>query len=320
MDEAVKGLTQYREDVVSGAYPTPAHCIKIKDDEFSKFMQAIAGHDPNPVDASPLRVPKRKKMTVADLIACKGKRQIVVVTAFDLWTAQAAEAAGVDMILAWGSDLEHSKYVIGEVRRGAPNTLIGSGINPGAYVSQEEALRIANEIRAAGTDIIYCSGLVPEKFAGLRKQHFPCCGHVGYLPVNDTWYGGPRAVGKTADEAKKIYDDVMALEAAGCIAVEMECVPAKVAAEIAKRTKLLVFSMGSGPDCDGQFIFAEDLLGSHSGHYPRHSITYAHLMDEAVKGLTQYREDVVSGAYPTPAHCIKIKDDEFSKFMQAMIN
>ena len=136
----------------------------------------------------------KKKMTVADLIACKGKRQIVVVTAFDLWTAQAAEAAGVDMILAWGSDLEHSKYVIGEVRRGAPNTLIGSGINPGAYVSQEEALRIANEIRAAGTDIIYCSGLVPEKFAGLRKQHFPCCGHVGYLPVNDTWYGGPRAV------------------------------------------------------------------------------------------------------------------------------
>ena len=84
---------------------------------------------------------------------------------------------------------------------------------------------------------------------------------MGYLPVNDTWLGGPRAVGKTADEAKKVYDDVMALEAAGCIAVEMECVPAKVAAEISKRTKMLVFSMGSGPNCDGQFIFAEDLLG-----------------------------------------------------------
>eukprot|EP00438_Fugacium_kawagutii_P029240 Skav229575 [mRNA] locus=scaffold568:757201:757901:+ [translate_table: standard] len=82
-------------------------------------------------------------------------------------------------------------------------------------------------MRAAGTDIIYCSGLVPEKFAGLARQHFPCCGHVGYLPVNNTWYGGPRGVGKTAVEAKKVYDDVMALEAAGCIAVEMECVPDK---------------------------------------------------------------------------------------------
>ena len=258
------------------------------------------------------------KLTVADLLALKGKRQLVLVTAFDEWTARAAEEAGVDMIVAWGDNLEHSKHVIAAVRRGAPNTLIGSGINPGAYVSQEEALRIAGEIRAVGTDIIYCSGLVPDKFEGLSRQHYPCCGHVGYLPVNDTWFGGPRAVGKTGDEAKKVFDDVMALEAAGCIAVEMECVPAKVAAEIAKRTKMLVFSMGSGAGCDGQFIFAEDLLGSHRGHYPRHSITYGHLFDEAVKGLGQYREDVNSGAYPTAGHTIKIKDDEFAGFMEAI--
>ena len=143
-----------------------------------------------------------------------------------------------------------------------------------------------DQVKGAGADIIYCSGLVPETFGALSRQHFPCCGHVGYLPVNDTWLGGPRAVGKTAEEAKKIFDDVMALEANGCIAVEMECVPAKVAAEITKRTKLLVFSMGSGPDGDGQFIFAEDLLGTNSGHYPRHAITYSHMYDEAVKAFT----------------------------------
>jgi 3-methyl-2-oxobutanoate hydroxymethyltransferase len=119
-------------------------------------------------------------------------------------------------------------------------------------------------------------------------------------------------------EAKTVFDDVMALEAAGCIAVEMECVPAKVAAEITKRTKMLVFSMGSGPDCDGQFIFAEDLLGSHAGHYPRHCITYANLMGDAIKGLTQYKEDVASGAYPQPKHAIKIKDEEFAAFMDAI--
>merc|ERR1712139_318665 len=188
-----------------------------------------------------------------------------------------------------GSCHEHNKFVVEAVRRGAPNTLIGTGINPGAYESAENALKLANEIRAAGTDIIYCSGLVPDKFAGLARQHYPGCGHVGYLPVNDTWFGGPRAVGKTAEEAKKVYDNVMALEAAGCIAVEMECVPAKVATEIAKRTKLLVFSMGSGADCDGQFIFSEDLIGTNSGHIPRHAITYNRLYTEAAKALTQYR-------------------------------
>jgi 3-methyl-2-oxobutanoate hydroxymethyltransferase len=198
--------------------------------------------------------------------------------------------------------------------------LIGSGINPGAYESQEKAIRMANEIRAAGTDIVYCSGLVPEKFAGLAAQHVPCCGHVGYLPCNDTWLGGPRAVGKTAVEAKKVFDDVMALEAAGCIAVEMECVPAKIAAEISKRTSMLVFSMGSGPDCDGQFIFAEDLLGTNTGHVPRHAITYANLHRDAVEGLTRFREDVVSGAYPTNKHSIlkSLKEEEFEGFMETI--
>lgn len=261
---------------------------------------------------------QKKKLTVAELLALKGKRKIILTTAFDEWTARAAEEAGVDMIVSWGSCHEHSKFVIEAVRRGAPNTVIGSGINPGAYESSENALKLANEVRAAGTDIIYCSGLVPDKFASLARQHYPCCGHVGYLPVNDTWYGGPRAVGKTAEEAKKVYDNVMALEAAGCIAVEMECVPAKVAAEITKRTKMLVFSMGSGPDCDGQFIFSEDLMGTNNGHYPRHSINYAHLMNDAIKALTQYCEDVSSGAYPSAKHSIKIKDAEFARFLQAI--
>eukprot|EP00445_Apocalathium_hangoei_P006551 CAMPEP_0203863704 /NCGR_PEP_ID=MMETSP0359-20131031/14324_1 /ASSEMBLY_ACC=CAM_ASM_000338 /TAXON_ID=268821 /ORGANISM="Scrippsiella Hangoei, Strain SHTV-5" /LENGTH=348 /DNA_ID=CAMNT_0050781301 /DNA_START=42 /DNA_END=1085 /DNA_ORIENTATION=+ len=260
----------------------------------------------------------RKKLTVAELIALKGKRKIALTTVFDEWTAKAAEEAGVDMIVAWGSNLEHSKYVIEAVRRGAPNTLIGSGLPHPAYASIEDALKLAGEIRAAGTDIIYCSGLVPDKFAGLARQHYPCCGHVGYLPVNDTWFGGPRAVGKTWEEAKKVYDDVMELEAAGCIAIEMEVMPAKVAAEITKRTKMLVFSMGSGPDCDGQFIFSEDILGTNSGHYPRHSVTHAHLMKDAVKALGQYREDVVSGAYPTAKHSINIKDEEFARFMEAI--
>ena len=262
----------------------------------------------------------KKKLTVADLLALKGKRKLVLVTAFDAWTARAAEEAGVDMIVAWGADFESTKYVVGEVRRGAPNTLIGSGINPGAYESQEKALRLANEIRAAGTDIVYCSGLVPAKWAGLAAQHVPCCAHVGYLPCNDTWLGGPRAVGKTAAEATKLYHEVMALEAAGCIAIEMECVPARVAAEISKRTKMLVFSMGSGADCDGQFIFAEDLVGSNTGHVPRHAITYGSLYQDAVKSLTRFREDVASGAYPAAKHSIikSLKDGEFAKFMEGI--
>ena len=259
------------------------------------------------------------KLTVRDLIESKGKRQIIQTTAFDAWTAKAAEEAGVDMILAWGSTLEHSKWVIDSVRSGAPNTVIGSGLpSTGAYSSEAEALRLAGELRSAGTDIIYCSGLVPEKFAALARQHYPCCGHVGYLPVNNTWYGGPRAVGKTWDEALKVYNDTMALQEAGVIGVEMECVPERVATEISKRVDILVFSMGSGPDCDGQFLFSSDLLGTNMGHYPRHSVTYTRMLDQAVQAFTQFRKDVESGAYPTRSHTIRIKDEEYDRFMEAV--
>ncbi|MBT3295004.1 MAG: 3-methyl-2-oxobutanoate hydroxymethyltransferase [Verrucomicrobia bacterium] len=257
--------------------------------------------------------------TVADLLATKGKRQLVLTTAFDAWTAKAAEESGIDMILAWGETLEHSKWVIDSVRQGAPNTLIGSGLpSIGAYSSEAEALRLAGELRAAGNDIVYCSGLVPEKFAALSRQHYPCCGHVGYLPVNDTWYGGPRAVGKTSEEALEVYEATMALEEAGCIAVEMEVVPAKVAARITEQTRMLVFSMGSGPDCDGQFIFSSDILGTHTGHYPRHSITYASLFKTAVDALSRYREDVLSGDYPRAAHTIDMTDQEYEKFSASL--
>ena len=258
------------------------------------------------------------KLTVRDLLALKGKRQLILTTAFDTWTAQAAEEAGVDMIVSWGMNLEHSKYVIDAVRKGAPNTLIGSGLPTPAYASERDALLMAGEIRSAGTDIIYCSGLVPEKFAALARQKYPCCGHVGYLPAENTWFGGPRAVGKTWDEALAVYNRTKALAEAGCIAVEMECVPDRVAAEITKAFDLLVFSMGSGPHCDGHFLFASDLLGTNTGHYPRHSITYSNMYKEAVSAFTQYREDVESGAYPARNHTIKIKDEEFERFLEAV--
>jgi 3-methyl-2-oxobutanoate hydroxymethyltransferase len=110
----------------------------------------------------------------------------------------------------------------------------------------------------------------------------------------------------------------VALEKAGCIAVEMECVSTRVAAEITKRVNLLTFSMGSGADCDGQFLFSSDLLGTHTGHYPRHSITYTQMFETAIQAFTRYRVDVETGAYPATKHMITIKDDQFEQFLEAI--
>ena len=128
--------------------------------------------------------------------------------------------------------------------------------------------------------MIYSSGMSLDLFAALGKQRIPCVGHAGFIPAHATWFGGPRAVGKTSREARQVYQDCRDFQTSGAIAVEMECVPTRVAAEITKKLDILVFSMGSGPECDGQYLFSCDLLGLNDGRYPRHSIKYANFFEE----------------------------------------
>jgi 3-methyl-2-oxobutanoate hydroxymethyltransferase len=98
----------------------------------------------------------------------------------------------------------------------------------------------------------------------------------------------------------------------------MECVPHEVAAEITRRVSILTFSMGSGPDCDGQLLFSADLLGTNLGHYPRHSTTYAKLVVQATTAFAQYRKDVVEGTYPAEQHMIRMNSDQCDRFMDEL--
>lgn len=257
-----------------------------------------------------------KKLTVRDLLDAKGKRKLVLTTAYDYWTARACEEAGVDMVLTAAKTFEQLKGVVEQVRSGAPNTLLGAGMPLiESCSSDSEALRLGGEmIRGMSVDVLYASGMIVDRFAALGRQHFPAVGHVGYLPSQNTWHGGPRAIGKTSEEALRVYDDVAALAAAGVVGVEMELVPQEVAAAITKRVKILTFSMGSGPDCDGQVVFTADLLGTNLGHYPRHSKTYVRLFDLARDALTQYRKEVTSGTFPTDANSVHIAPDQFERF------
>ena len=96
----------------------------------------------------------------------------------------------------------------------------------------------------------------------------------------------------------------------------------RIAAEISKRVDIFVISMGSGPHCDGHYLFACDILGTHQGHYPRHSKTYRNfhaemqrLHQEAIAAMKEFKADVETGAYPEARHMVPIQDEEFEKFM-----
>ena len=161
--------------------------------------------------------------------------------------------------------------------------------------------------------------------ARLAAEGLAVVGHIGFIPTHRTWYGGYRATGKTAEGALRVWRQARALEAAGAFAAEIELVPEPVAAAISQRSSLFLISMGAGAGCDAQYLFSMDILGSNTGHYPRHSkkyrdfrAEYERLHDERVAAYGEYRADVGSGVYPAAEHKLQIDDAELTQFIAAL--
>lgn len=258
---------------------------------------------------------RHAKMTVADVLALKGKRQLSMLRVESLEEAEAAERAGVDM-------LSVPPELLGpEFRDAVPTCFTFPGLEYGDFVSAEEYLRAAFKALRAGGDAVWCAASL-QIIRRLRDEGVPVCGHVGLIPDKATWTGGFRAVGKTADTAMLVWKQTKALEEAGAFSAEIEVVPARVAAEISRRTSLFMISMGSGAGCDAQYLFAEDVLGSNRGHYPRHSKkyrnfakTYDELQRERIAAFSEYVADVKSGAYPAKEHMVEVADRELKSFL-----
>ncbi len=259
----------------------------------------------------------RKKPTVADLRAKKGKGQLTMLRLFTLDEAAAAEEAGIDVVSVPPELVTHPDY-----RRVAPSLFSMTGVDHRSAGTRDDYLRFAGTMLNAGADALYCSGgLGTVRF--LADEHIPVVGHVGLVPSRNTWTGGFKAVGKTAEAAAAMLDEVRAYEAAGAFAVEIEVVPVEVANEISRRVGILLWSMGSGPGCDVQYLFSEDILGENRGHLPRHAKVYRNfageydrLQRERVAAYREFIADVASGAYPEDRHVVRMEEAQHADFLK----
>ena len=261
---------------------------------------------------------KHNRPSVADLRALKGKRQLTMLYVDTPEEAAAAAAASIDMLSiidpVWTPAM----------REAAGNCFVQVGMLYGQLCTYEDYLRAAHAEIVKGGDAVYCAASI-STIAGLAAEGIPVISHVGLIPSKATWTGGFKAVGKTAASALQIYHHVKQLEAAGAIGAELEVVPDRVAAEISKRTSLIMLSMGAGPGADAQYLFAEDVLGYTRGHQPRHAKVYRNfraeydrLQQERIAAFAEYRADVASGAYPQARHMVSVTDVEFEAFMKGL--
>jgi len=260
------------------------------------------------------------KLTIHDLFEAKKQgRMITQVNTVIPKEAKAAAEAGVEIIAVMKSSLE-------AVREVAPETFLVSAdeLYDTRVVSPDECVAAGFELMTMGADAIY-TGMSLRCVEAMANEMIPTMGHIGYVPYRSTWYGGTRAIGKTADEAVQVYQAAKAYQDAGAIAVEIEIVPAKVCQAIADRLDILLISMGSGSGGNIQYLFSTDILGTNTGHVPRHAKVYANLaaeeerlQDIRKKAFGELVEDISSGAYPEQKHLIGIKDQEYEKFIEAI--
>jgi 3-methyl-2-oxobutanoate hydroxymethyltransferase len=139
-------------------------------------------------------------------------------------------------------------------------------------------------------------------------------GHLGLTPQSATVLGGFKAQGRTAERARRLLDDALALEAGGCFAIVLEAVPAAVSERITEALEIPTIGIGAGAGCDGQVLVWHDLLGLYGGRTPRFVKQYANLGAEIERALAEYAADVRTGAFPEERHTYAMPEDELARF------
>ncbi len=268
----------------------------------------------------------RKKLTVYDFLKCKGQRQLSITFVHNVDEARAAEEAGIDMICTGHDAPQFGIYTtfddLKRIREAAPSCFMQSG-SAFACNSVSEALKLCNSYIEIGADCVYGGTWSYDWIRELRAANIPINSHVGLIPAKATWIGGFRAIGKTADEAVGVLRHTLELQEAGVIGVEMEVVPTKIAEFITKNVDIITMSMGSGSGCDGQYLFANDILGYTDGKIPRHARIYRdfkkeyeRLQAERVAAFKEFHQDVIDQKFDDPKLTIGIEDGEYEKFLK----
>ncbi len=277
----------------------------------------------------------RKKVTTLTFRQKKDRGEpITMLTAYDYPTALAVDKAGIDSILVGDSlamvvlgyentlpvTMEEMLHHSRAVARGAKSALLIGDMPFMSYqVSVEEATRNAGRfLQQGGMDAVKLEG-GRERADAVRSitgAGIPVMGHLGLTPQSVNQLGGFRAQGKTAIAAKRLMEDALILEEAGCFSVVLESVPARLAELISKKISIPTIGIGAGVGCDGQVLVTHDLLGLFDRFTPKFVKKYANFHQEMQKAFTDYIDDVETKRFPAPEHTVEMDDKEWDALLK----
>lgn len=254
--------------------------------------------------------------------AKRERRRISMVTAYDAWAARLVATSSIDAILVGDS--------LAMVVHGHPTTLTATvdlmaihtrAVANGAagqkflvadlpFLSYRKGVNAA--VDAAG--VLMASGAHAVKLEGVDGHEvvidhligsgIPVMGHLGLTPQSIHRLGGFRVQGRTASESETLLRQARQLEALGCFAVVLECVPHGVGRRITESVSIPTIGIGAGPDTDGQVLVLTDLLGL-SERRPRFARSFVDGAGVLLSALNGFDAAVKTAAYPAESECYR---------------
>ena len=277
------------------------------------------------------------KVTILTLQEKKQRREVVtMLTAYDYTTAQALDQAGVDAILVGDTlgmvvlgyrdtlavTMDDMLHHCRAVSRGAQRPhLVGDLPFMSYRVSKSETLRNAGRLlQEGGMDAVKLEGgrEVATAVEAIVAAGIPVMGHLGLTPQSVNRLGGWKAQGKSAEAARRLLEDALVLENAGCYAIVLEAIPDRVAALVTERLKIPTIGIGAGARCDGQVLVTHDMLGLFDDFTPRFVKRYAELHAQMTRAFRDYVADVTAHRFPAAEHAYAIKEEEFEALLESL--
>ena len=279
----------------------------------------------------------KEKLMSHDFYRMKAEGEKVAwLTAYDYPTAQFAEAAGMDMILVGDSlgmcvygyegtvpvTMDQCIVHCDAVRRGAPYTYVIGDMPFLSYqISEQDAVANAGRfLKEAGMDAIKLEGgkRMVRCIKAILDAGIVVCGHIGLTPQSSGQLGGHKAQGRTVESARLLIEDAMAIEEVGAQFLLLEAVPPEVAGFITRKLSIPVYSIGAGPQCDGQLLIVSDMIGQFQAFTPKFVKKYANTAEVITSAMKEYVRDVKANAFPTDEYCYHMLKGEDEKFNDAI--
>jgi 3-methyl-2-oxobutanoate hydroxymethyltransferase len=259
------------------------------------------------------------QVTVPEIVAAKGKRRLVMVTATDEPSARLADRAGVDIVLVGDSlamaalgrpdtlsvTLDEMIHHTRAAAVGARRALLVADMPFGSYqVSVPDAVRNAVRLIAeGGARAVKLEGARAPEIAAITAAGIPVMAHLGLTPQSVHRLGGYRVQGRDRERAFALLDEARTLERAGAFLLVLEALPSPLGAALTRELAIPTIGIGAGPDCDGQVLVLADLLGLSEPPLPRFVRRYAGLASTIEAAIEAFAADVRERRYPAEDDC-----------------